>query len=61
MDTFVKIFTESGSGGEYRLELEINETARRENLDIVSTNTIFKKGILEDTMIVVVVFKKKGE
>ena len=61
MDTFIKIFTESGSGGEYRLELEINEIARRENLDIISTNTVFKKGILEDTMFVVVVFRKKGE
>ena len=60
-DTFVKIFSESGSSGEYRLENEINEMARKRNLDIVSTNTVFRKGAFEDTMFVVVVFRKKGE
>ena len=39
MNTFVKkIFSDSGSGGEHRLENEINEMARKRNLYIVSAN-----------------------
>ena len=61
MDTFVKIFSDSGSGGENRLEHEINEFARRINLDIVSANPCFRKGFIDgDTLFIVVVFKKKG-
>jgi hypothetical protein len=61
VNTFVKIFSDSGSGGERRLENEINEMAQKRNLDIVSANPCFRKGFLDaDMMIVVVVFRKKG-
>lgn len=61
MNTFVKIFSDSGCGGEDRLEIEINEIARRRNLDIVSATPCFRKGFLDaDTMFIVVVFRKKG-
>jgi hypothetical protein len=61
-DTFVKIFSESGSGGENRIENAINEFALKRNLDIVSANPCFRKGLFDaDTMFVVVVFRKKGE
>ena len=61
MDTFVKIFTESGLGGEQRLEDYINKFAIKRKLDIVSAEPCFRKGVLEDTMFIVVVFKRKGE
>ena len=59
MDTFVKIFTESGFGGEKRLEDYINKFAIKRKLDIVSAEPCFRKGVLEDTMFIVVVFKRR--
>lgn len=59
MDTFIKIFHESGAGGEQRLEDSINKFAIKRNLDIVDAKPCFRKGVLEDTMFVVVVFKRK--
>ena len=61
MDTFVKIFCESGLGGEQRLEDYINKFAIKRKLDIVSAEPCFRKGVLEDTMFVVVVFRRKGD
>ena len=62
MNTFVKIFSANGYGGEELLENEINEFARKRNLDIVSANPCFRKGFIDgDTMFVVAVFRKKGE
>ena len=62
MDTFVKIFSDSGSGGENRLENEINEFARKRNLDIVSANPCFRKGFIDaDIMFIVVTLKRKEE
>ena len=62
MDTFVKIFCETGRGVEYRLENAINEFVLKRNLDIVSANPCFRKGLSDaDTTFVVVVFRKKGE
>lgn len=60
MDTFVKIFSDYGSGGIERLEDDINEFARKRNLDIASANPCFRKGFIDaDVMHIVVVFKKK--
>lgn len=60
MNTFVKIFSDSGSGGEDRLENEINEIARKRNLEIVSANPCFRKGVFDaDTMFIVVIFRKR--
>jgi hypothetical protein len=60
MDSFVKIFSAYGSGGIERLENEINEFARRRNLDIVSANPCFRKAFIDaDGMHIVVVFKNK--
>lgn len=59
MDTFVKIFTESGLGGEQRLEDSINKFAIKRNLDIVDAKPCFRKGVLEDTMFIVVLFKRR--
>ena len=61
MDTFVKIFYASGLGGEQRLEDDINRFAIKRKLDIVSAKPCFRKGVLEDTMFIVVVFKRKIE
>lgn len=62
METFIKIFSDWGSGGEKRLEDEINKFALKRNLDIVSANPCFRKGFLEsDIMFISVVFKKKGD
>lgn len=62
METFIKIFTDCGSGGEKRLENLINAFAKNKNLDIVSANLCFRKGFIDsDTMFSIVVFKKKGE
>lgn len=61
MSTFVKIFSAWGSGGTERLENEINEFARKRNLDIVSASPCFRKGFIDaDGMQIVVVFRKKG-
>ena len=61
MNTFVKIFSECGSGGISRLEDTINEFAFKRDLDIVSANPCFRKGFLDsDGMFIVVVFRKKG-
>lgn len=60
MDTFIKIFNESGTGGEQRLEDSINKFAVKRNLDIVDAKPCFRKGVLEDTMFIVVVFRRKG-
>lgn len=59
MDTFVKIFYASGLGGEQRLEDDINRFAIKRKLDIVSAKPCFRKGVLEDTMFIVVVFKRR--
>ena len=60
MDTFVKIFSASGSGGEDRLENEINEFACKRNVDIISANPCFRKGVFDaDTMFVIVTFRKQ--
>lgn len=60
MDTFVKIFSDYGSGGMERLENDINEFARKRNLEIVSANPCFRKGFIDaDAMHIVVVFRKK--
>lgn len=60
MDSFVKIFSDYGSGGIERLENDINEFARVRSLDIVSANPCFRKGFIDaDGMHIVVVFKKK--
>ena len=62
MSTLVKIFSDSGCGGECRLEEQINSFAERENLDIVSANPCFRKGLLDaDTMFVVVVFRRASD
>lgn len=61
MGDFIKIFYESGSGGEKRLEDAINKFAIKRNLDIVDAKPCFCKGVLEDTMFIVVIFKcRKG-
>ena len=61
MDTFVKIFEAYGAGGTTRLENEINEMARKRDLDIVSANPCFRKGFMDsDAMFIVVVFRKKN-
>lgn len=59
MDTFIKIFNESGTGGEQRLEDSINKFAIKRNLDIVDAKPCFRKGVLEDTMFIVVLFKRR--
>lgn len=59
MDTFIKIFYESGTGGEQRLEDSINKFAIKRNLDIVDAKPCFRKGVLEDTMFIVVIFKRR--
>jgi hypothetical protein len=60
MDSFVKIFSDYGSGGIERLENDINEFARKRSLDIVSASPCFRKGFIDaDGMHIVVVFKKK--
>lgn len=59
MDTFIKIFHESGAGGEQRLEDSINKFAIKRNLDIVDAKPCFRKGVLEDTMFIVVIFKRR--
>ena len=60
MVTFVKIFSDYGSGGMERLENDINEFARKRNLEIVSANPCFRKGFIDaDVMHIVVVFRKK--
>ena len=60
MDTFVKIFSDYGSGGIERLENDINEFARKRNLDVISASPCFRKGFIDaDGMHIVVVFKKK--
>lgn len=59
MDTFIKIFYESGAGGEQRLEDSINKFAIKRNLDIVDAKPCFRKGVLEDTMFIVVLFKRR--
>lgn len=59
MDTFIKIFYESGTGGEQRLEDSINKFAIKRNLDIVDAKPCFSKGVLEDTMFIVVLFKRR--
>ena len=59
MHTFIKIFYESGSGGEQRLEDSINKFAIKRNLDIVDAKPCFRKGVLEDTMFIVVIFKRR--
>lgn len=59
MDTFIKIFCESGAGGEQRLEDSINKFAIKRNLDIVDAKPCFRKGVLEDTMFIVVIFKRR--
>lgn len=59
MDTFIKIFHESGAGGEQRLEDSINKFAIKRNLDIVDAKPCFRKGVLEDTMFIVVLFKRR--
>lgn len=59
MDTFIKIFYESGTGGEQRLEDSINKFAIKRNLDIVDAKPCFRKGVLEDTMFIVVLFKRR--
>lgn len=59
MDTFIKIFYESGAGGEQRLEDSINKFAIKRNLDIVDAKPCFRKGVLEDTMFIVVIFKRR--
>ena len=59
MDTFIKIFYESGTGGEQRLEDAINEFIAEQDVDIVDVKVIFRKGAFEDTMFIVVTFKKK--
>ena len=59
MDTFIKIFHESGAGGEQRLEDSINKFAIKRNLDIVDAKPCFRKGVLEDTMFLVVLFKRR--
>lgn len=60
MKTFVKVFSESGYGGESRLENQINEVAERGNLDIVSAEPCFKNGLTTDTLFVVVVYRQKA-
>ncbi len=60
MDTFVKIFSDYGRGGIERLENDINEFARKRNLDIVSAKPCFRKDFIDaDRIHIVVVFKKK--
>ena len=59
MDTLIKIFHESGAGGEQRLEDSINKFAIKRNLDIVDAKPCFRKGVLEDTMFIVVLFKRR--
>lgn len=59
MNTFVRVFSESGSGGEHRLEVRINEVAELYNLDIISAEPCFKNGFLEDTLFIVVIYKER--
>ena len=60
MDTFVKIFSDYGGAGIEGLETDINEFARKRNLEIVSANPCIRKGFIDaDAMNIVVVFKKK--
>jgi hypothetical protein len=59
MDTFIKIFHESGTGGERRLEDAINEFIAEQDVDIVDVKVIFRKGAFEDTMFIVVIFKRR--
>lgn len=62
MNTLVKIFSVYGAAGERRVEAQINDFAERENLDIVSANPCFRKGLLDaDTMFVVVVFRRASD
>lgn len=60
MRTFFVMFTESGYGGERRIEEKINLFARKTNSEIVSTSMTFRKGFLGDDYIFVgVVFSRK--
>lgn len=62
MNTFVKVFSSYGGAGERRIEAQINDFAERENLDIVSANPCFRKGLLDaDAMFVVVVFRRTSD
>jgi hypothetical protein len=53
MKTFFKMFSESGSGGEVRIQEKINSFAQTNNVDIVSTSMTFRKGLCDADMIFV--------
>jgi len=59
MNTFVRIFTEEGYGGEKRLEARINEVAARGDLEIIAINTCFDSSLTSDRMFATVVYKQK--
>jgi hypothetical protein len=59
MDTFIKIFYESGAGAYQQLEDSINKFAIKHNLDIVNANPCHRKCVYEDTMFIVVLFKRR--
>lgn len=61
MKTFLKIFNSNGRNEGY-LEKEINEFARKHNLEIVSASPCFRKGFIDcDFMFVTVIFRKVTE
>lgn len=61
METFLKIFSSNGNSEKW-LENEINEFARKHNLEIVSASPCFRKGFIDsDYMFVTVIFRKVTE
>ena len=61
MNSFVKIFYESGDGSVERLENKVNKFAIKRRLDIISAKPTFIRGLFKDTLMIVVVFKRKAE